>query len=160
MTGLIGRARVAVFLALACAACLPACGRQKGGNIKPTAERFLTYLVSEDFTAAAALLEPGYAQQQNPDSLKRSWDTITRLTGQFKRERGVRTETTPKGRVVAISCEFERRTMDLWLLFDQQGRIISMRLVSPGRSPASDQEKRAPRTPNAPSKPTRGRAAA
>jgi len=160
MTGLIGRARVAVFLALACAACLPACGRQKGGNIKPTAERFLTYLVSEDFTAAAALLEPGYAQQQNPDSLKRSWDTITRLTGQFKRERGVRTETTSKGRVVAITCEFERRTMDLWLLFDQQGRIIGMRLVSPGRSPSSDQEKGAPRAPKAPSRSARGRAAA
>ena len=159
MMGVIQRGRVAVFLALACAACLPACGRQKGGDIKRTAERFLTYLVSEDYTAAASLLEPGYAQQQNPDRLKRNWDTITRLTGQFKRERGVRTETTPKGRVVAITCEFEKRTMDLWLLFDHQGRIIGVRLVSPN-APSSGQEKRAPRAPQAPSKPARGRAAA
>ncbi|MFB3882014.1 MAG: DUF3887 domain-containing protein [Armatimonadota bacterium] len=147
------RAGLGFLLALACAACLPACGRQKDGDIKRTGEQFLTYMVSEDFTAAVSLLEPHYAQTLPPDKLKQSWGAITRLTGQFRRERGVRMEVRPEGRVVAITCEFENRTMDLWLVFDQQGKIVNLRLVKEGGSPSSGEKKAAPSAPAAPREP-------
>jgi hypothetical protein len=104
--------------------------------VSKTADGFLTSLVAEDFTAATSLLEPGYAQKLTPGRLKQSWEIFRRIVGEFKRELGVRTENDPKGPIVAITCEFERRTMDLWLRFNSAGQIVDVRFVAPGKTPS------------------------
>jgi hypothetical protein len=126
-----------ICLAIACLVGAPGCGRGGGGNIEKTADRFLTYLVGEDYTAATSLLETGYAKKLTPDRLKQSWVIFRRQVGEFKRERGVRTETDPSGRVVAITCEFEQRSMDLWLVFNAQGQITGLHFVAPGTKPSA-----------------------
>jgi len=134
----------AICLSLVCLSGLSACGRSKGGNVSKTADGFLTSLVAEDFTAATSLLEPGYARKLTPGRLKQSWEIFRRTVGEFKRELGVRTENDPKGPIVAISCEFERRTMDLWLRFNSAGQIVDVRFVAPGKTPSSEKRQPAP----------------
>ncbi|MFB3882600.1 MAG: DUF3887 domain-containing protein [Armatimonadota bacterium] len=129
------RALILTCVALSCLAVVAGCGN--GSRDKQTAERFLDYLVGEDFTAATGLLEPGYAKQLPPDRLKQSWTIFRRLAGEFRRERRVRTGSDPSGEVVAITCEFERRTMDLWLVFNSKGQITDMHFVAPGTRPSA-----------------------
>jgi hypothetical protein len=153
------RATTVICLALTCVICAAGCGRGGRGNVERTADQFLTYLAGEDYTAATKLLEPGYARQLTPDRLKQSWAVFRRTVGRFKRERAMRTETGPRGRVVAITCEFEQRTMDLWLAFNGEGQITDVHFVAPGTKPPSPSEQPKPPSPQPQKKGAPGRVA-
>ena len=150
------RATTVIWLALIC---VVGCGRGGGAHIERTADRFLTYLVGEDYTAATKLLEPGYAQKLTPGRLKQSWVIFRRTVGEFKGERRLRTETDPSGRVVAITCEFEQRTMDLWLQFNAKGQITSVHFVTPGMKPSAPSVQPKPPSPQPEKKGSAGRVA-
>jgi hypothetical protein len=114
---------------------IAACGRSTG--IERTADRFLTYLVAEDYAAATGLCDARLAQNMTPERLKQSWALLRRVVGEFKRETRIHTEMEGADRVVVITCEFERREMDLRVTFNDQGKITHLVFVSAGKKPSA-----------------------
>jgi len=129
------RAILVVSLGLVCLLGVPACGRSR--RVEKTADRFLTYLVAEDYAAATRLCDARLAQNMTPERLKQSWALLRRVVGEFKRETSIRIEMEGADRVAVVTCEFERRKMDLRATFNDQGKITHLVFVSAGKKPSA-----------------------
>jgi hypothetical protein len=143
----LARAILAVSLGLVCLLGLAACGRNRG--IERRADRFLAYLVAEDYSAASGLCDDRVARTMTPERLKQSWALLRRVVGEFRRETGIHTEMEGGDRVVVVTCEFERRKLDLRATFSDQGKIAHLAFVSAGKKPSAKAAKPTP----APSQP-------
>ena len=122
-------------LGLVCLVGVAACGCSRG--VEKTADRFLTYLVAGDYAAATGLCDARLAQNMTPKRLKQSWALLRRVVGEFKRDTDIRTEMEGADKVVVITCEFERRKMDLRMTFNDQGKITHLVFVSAGKKPSA-----------------------
>jgi len=131
----IRRGALAMLLGVICLLGLAGCGRNRG--IERTADRFLTYLVAEDYAAATRLCDARLAQNMTPERLKQSWALLRRVVGEFKRETSIRIEMEGADRVAVVTCEFERRKMDLRATFNDQGKITHLVFVSAGKKPSA-----------------------
>jgi len=133
------RACLATSLGVMCLLGLAACGGSRG--IERTADRFLTYLVAEDYAAATGLCDDRLARNMTPERLKQSWALLRRAAGDFRRRTAIHSEREGADRVVVVTCEFQWRKMDLRATFNREGKIAHLVFVSAGKKPAAKSAK-------------------
>jgi dienelactone hydrolase len=117
-----------------------------GGGVRPAlasapaddaltakARSFLTALEAGDFQGAVRDFDETMLKVSGPDKLAPLWkEQLPKQLGAFKKETGSRTEKSGDYEFVYLTCEFEKTTLDLRVVFDKAGRIAGFQLVPAG----------------------------
>jgi dienelactone hydrolase len=97
------------------------------------AESFLKALQAGEFQAAVRDFDEAMLRVSGPDQLAVFWkDQLPKQVGAFKKETGSRREESAPYEFVYLTCEFEKATLDLRVVFDKAGRIAGYQLVPAG----------------------------
>jgi dienelactone hydrolase len=102
-------------------------------------KEFVILLVQGDFSAAVKNFDATMAKVSPPEKLKEVWELVTGQVGQFKRLVGSRTESLPRYDIVFITCEFEKATLDVKVVFNKKRQIAGQFFV-----PSNPPEKYSP----------------
>jgi len=109
------------------AVCLTSCGRRQEvpgtERLTAPAKQFVELLANDNFTTAFGKLNDTMKQAMPPQQLEGAWRALITQAGQFKRQIGVRTTKEQGFDCVYVTCEFEKKTMDVKVVFDRAQRI-------------------------------------
>lgn len=66
-----------------------------------------------------------------PEKMKEVWEMVVKQVGQLKTKKGIWTESLPKYDIVYVTCEFEKATLDIKIVFDKDKKIAGQFFVPP-----------------------------
>jgi len=96
---------------------------------------FIDALGRGDFEAAARDFDATMMKQSGPDKLAEFWKQVPERLGSFKRRTAARRDRLGEYEVVFVTCEFEKVTLDVRVVFDKEKRIGGFQFV-PSLPPA------------------------
>jgi len=96
---------------------------------KEMAKGFLKALVEANWTEAGKDFDATMKKVLPADKLEETWKTIKAQVGPLKKQLGVRTETGPKYDIVFLTCEFEKKTLDVKVVFDKEKHVAGFFIV-------------------------------
>jgi len=95
------------------------------------AKSFVRALENGDYEAAVKNFDETMAKAAPPEKMKQVWETVISQVGELKKQKGVRTESLPKYDVVYITCEFEKWTLDVKVVFNKKKQIAGQFFTQP-----------------------------
>jgi dienelactone hydrolase len=95
------------------------------------AKNLVDQMARGDFAAAVAQFDDKMKGVVNEAMLKESWKQIIDSTGAFKAQTGARTGDSQGQPAVYVTCEFEKSTLEMQVVFNAQGKVTGMHFVSP-----------------------------
>lgn len=98
----------------------------------------LDAMVRGDFTAAARHFDPKMKEVLPPEKLQEVWKGLVSQAGAFQRQVGTRTQTQAPHRLVFVTTQFERVSLDMQVTFDAQGQVAGLFFV-PAPPPAGSE---------------------
>jgi dienelactone hydrolase len=104
-----------------------------GDQRQAEARAFLKLLVEGQFDRAAADFTSEMLKALPPDKLKDTWDQLTRQTGTYQKETGIRVTQSGKFKVVIITVQFEKAPLDVKVTYDSNGKVAGL-FFSPARA--------------------------
>ena len=124
---------VCLFLTLLFVACSFLLAQKK----EPQAEKDLIAMAKElvhllekrEFSKAVINFDSTMTKLSPPEKLKEVWELITKQAGQMKRQVGVRTESIPMYDIIYVTCEFEKATLDIKIVFNKEKQIAGQFFV-------------------------------
>jgi uncharacterized protein len=104
---------------------------QERSSSKPSdpvssAKAFVNFLVKNDFSAAEGYFDNNVKAALTEEKLKATWTTLITQAGAFKRQIGTRTEKISGYDAVFVTCEFEKGSIDIKVVFDQAKRVAGL----------------------------------
>ncbi|MFO7979969.1 MAG: DUF3887 domain-containing protein [Candidatus Aminicenantes bacterium] len=96
-----------------------------------TAKSFVEAMENGDYEAAVKNFDETMTKAAPPEKMKQVWETIISQVGELKKQTGVRTESLPKYDVVYITCEFEKWTLDVKVVFNKKKQIAGQFFTQP-----------------------------
>ncbi len=99
------------------------------------AEALIDALARNDFQAAAKDFDETMAKVSGPEKLAEFWKQLPAQLSPFKRRTASRRDTFSGYEIVLVTCEFEKQTLDVRVVFDKAGRIAGFQFV-PSLPPA------------------------
>jgi dienelactone hydrolase len=90
------------------------------------AKEFVDLLAKEEFAKAVENFDSVMTKAMPEEKLKETWQTVIKQAGQFKKQKGTRTETLPKFDVVYVICEFEKGALDVKVVFNREKQISGL----------------------------------
>ena len=97
------------------------------------ARRFLACLEAGDFERAVRDFDETMLKVSGPEKLATFWKKqLPNELGAFKKETGSRQEKSGNYEFIYLTCEFEKKALDLRVVFDMGGRIAGFQLVPAG----------------------------
>jgi uncharacterized protein len=88
--------------------------------------RFMELLVKGDFAAAEAQFDATMKGALPEDKLRDTWQTVVQQVGPFQKQLRVRTDRQAGYKVVAVTCQFEKATLDARIVFDTKGQVAGL----------------------------------
>ena len=133
---MINRRTFAVALCLAVATvCLTSCGRRQAGtdssNVAARSAQFVDLLAKGDFEKAAEGFNAEMTQAMPAQKLQETWVSLTGQFGPFKRQAGVRMAKEQGFDVAYVTCEFEKGSANVRVVWDRAGQIGGLWVVPP-----------------------------
>ena len=125
----MGKLAVAWMAVLAAALPLDAASGQETGvgpDLAASAERFVARLEHGDFSAAAKNFDEIMTKAMPPEKLEGAWKSVVAQAGPLKRRVGVGMAKVPKYDVAVVTCEFEKSTLDVKVVYDGEGKITGL----------------------------------
>ena len=114
------------------------CGRREepseSRELKSQAQEFVELLAQEDFPAAVASFDSVMKDAMPSDKLREVWKGLVAESGAFKRHTAARMEKVQQYDVVFVTCEFEKRILDIKVVFDSTGQVSGLWFVPPQSS--------------------------
>lgn len=116
---------------------LASCAKQEarpatsGAGSTPAAKEFVELLATGDFTGATKGFDARMKQGMPPQKLEEAWHSLLAQAGAFKQQVGVRTTKEQGFDCAYVTCEFERDTVDVKVVFDRGGKISGLWFVPP-----------------------------
>jgi dienelactone hydrolase len=108
-------------------------GGQAEDGLTVKAREFLAALEKGDFTLAARDFDETMLKVSGPDKLAAFWrDQFPKQVGAFKRQTAARRDQSGVYELVFITCEFEKATLDIKVVFDKAGKIAGFGFVPAG----------------------------
>lgn len=104
------------------------------GNVQEAAKEFVELLVKEDFSSAVKNFDGTMRDALPPTKLQDTWKSLNAQVGLFKRLVGFRTERVQQYDLAFVTCEFEKATLDVKVVFDNARQIAGLFFV-PSQSP-------------------------
>ncbi len=106
------------------------CGRREeapvAGDLTASAQALVGLLANEDFASAARDFDSTMKAVLPPDKLKEAWQSLTAQAGPFQRQVSTRAEKTPPYDIVFVTCECERATVDVKVVFNSAGQVTGL----------------------------------
>jgi fermentation-respiration switch protein FrsA (DUF1100 family) len=93
------------------------------------AKEFVKALENAEYDESVKHFDETMAKLAPPEKMKEVWETVIKQVGPFKGQKGVWTESIPKYDIVYVTCEFERSTLDIKVVFDQNKKIAGQFFV-------------------------------
>lgn len=98
------------------------------------AREFVSACEKGDFTESIKHFDETMTKLVSPEKMEAVWEAVLKQVGDFKEQKGVRTETIPKYDIVYVTCEFERATLDIKVVFNKEKKISGQFFV-PSKPP-------------------------
>ena len=95
-------------------------------DITASAKRFVELLAKNDFSSAVKDFDETMTRVMPPDKLEKVWASLLAQTGPLKRQVKVGTAKVPNFEIVLVTCEFEKSTLDVKVVFDAAGKITGL----------------------------------
>jgi hypothetical protein len=93
------------------------------------AGQFVDLLAKEDFASAVKWFDAKMTSALPESSLKQTWLSVTGQAGKFKKQVKTKTEKIQQYEKVSVTCEFEKATLDVQVVFDSQKRVAGLFIV-------------------------------
>ena len=87
------------------------------------AKEFVQMLEKGDYKASVKNFDETMTKLVPPEKMKQVWETVIKQVGKLKQQKGVRTESVPNYDIVYVTCEFERATFDVKVVFNKNKQI-------------------------------------
>lgn len=95
--------------------------------IEATAQRFTEELAAGRWVQARSRLQIDFQKELAPGDLERKWTKLTKLSGGFRNVKdAVVASQGGEQQLVLVCVEFGKATTNLFVIFDDQGRIINV----------------------------------
>jgi len=98
----------------------------KSAHTTASAKRFVELLAKNDFATAVKDFDETMTRVMPPEKLQEVWASLLAKTGPLKKQVSVRTAKVPKFEIVLVTCEFEKATLDVKVVFDAAGKITGL----------------------------------
>ncbi|MFW6124104.1 MAG: DUF3887 domain-containing protein [Acidobacteriota bacterium] len=95
------------------------------------AKNFVQALERGDYEAAVKNFDETMTKMAPPEKMKQVWESVINQVGKLKQQKEVRTESIPKYDIVYITCEFEKATLDIKVVFNKEKQIAGQFFVPP-----------------------------
>ncbi len=125
----MGKLAVVWMAVLVAALPLDAASGQESGagpDLAVSAERFVARLEQGDFSGAVQPFDETMTKAMPPEKLEGAWKSVVAQAGPLKRRVGVRVAKVPKYHVAVVTCEFEKSTLDVKVVYDGEGKITGL----------------------------------
>jgi len=117
-----GRVLLAVMLCLALVFAA-SCGKP---SIKKTAEAMVDSMAKGDFKAASADFDATVAAQMPAEKLGQVWASLAPQIGAFKSRTGTREAEEQGFKMVYVTCQFEKMSLDAKIVFDASDKVSGL----------------------------------
>ncbi len=109
-------------------------------DLKQAAVNFVGQLTNNDFAGATRLFDSKLLQAMPEDKLNATWLQLTAQVGAFQRFLACQAAEKDGYRLVTVTCEFEKASLDILLPFNQAGQMAGLNFqlaaaASPYRPP-------------------------
>jgi dienelactone hydrolase len=101
----------------------------KTENLKSVALEFIEAVLREDYSTAVAGFDSTMQEALPPEELENLWGKIISQVGPFKKQVSTRTEESQGYDIVYVTCEFERFTFDIKIVFNSDDQIAGLFFV-------------------------------
>ncbi|MBD3414543.1 MAG: alpha/beta fold hydrolase [Candidatus Aminicenantes bacterium] len=95
------------------------------------AKSFVEAMEKGDYEEAVKNFDETMTKLAPPEKMKQVWETLISQVGELKQQKEVRTESLPKYDVVYITCEFEKWTLDVKVVFNKKNQIAGQFFIPP-----------------------------
>lgn len=98
-------------------------------DLTPQAKEFVDLLVKEDYASAVKSFDNKMKEVMPEDKVQEAWQGLLAQTGPFKKQIGVRQSKEQGYDVVYVTCEFEKSSLDIKLVFDSAKKVSGLWFV-------------------------------
>jgi len=109
------------------------CGEKKDGpkvgDLTPLATGFVESLVKEDFADAVKNFDSTMKGVMSEAKLQDVWQELLAQSGSFKKQTGVRQTQEQGFNIVFVTCEFEKSTLNIKVVFNDANEISGLWFV-------------------------------
>jgi dienelactone hydrolase len=125
-----------VLLVVLCLSCLSCRAQTKQAAPAPdtaaSAKAFVDLLAKGDYATAVAGFDETMARVMSADKTRETWEALVAQTGPLKQQ--VEVQQTQQGGydIVFVTCQFEKASLDVKVVYDHQGRIAGLWFVPAG----------------------------
>jgi dienelactone hydrolase len=95
-------------------------------NLVVAARAFVAQLATKDFSAAVAPFDDTMKAVMPAAKLEETWNAVLKEVGPFKQAGKAKTEKQGAYTLVFVTCEFQKATLDIKVVFDQSKRIAGL----------------------------------
>lgn len=95
----------------------------------PLAKKFVSALDNGEYKSAVKHFDETMAKAAPPEKMKEVWEMVTRQVGPLKTQKGFWTESRPDFDIVYVTCEFEKATLDIKVVFNKDKKIAGQFFV-------------------------------
>lgn len=109
------------------------CGEKKDGpkvgDLTPLATEFVESLVKQDFANAVKNFDSTMKGMMSEEKLQEVWQGLLAQSGSFKKQTGVRQTQEQGFNIVFVTCEFEKSTINIKVVFNNANEISGLWFV-------------------------------
>ena len=104
---------------------------KKAGDYTPLAEQFVQILVNEEYEKAVLSFDATMKDALPVDKLENVWQNLISQVGHYKKQVGVRQTSEQGFDIVYLTCEFEKASVDIKVVFSDAKEITGLWFLPP-----------------------------
>jgi len=101
----------------------------QSNELENIAKEFVNLLVQENFSAAVKTFDATMSSVMPPKTLQETWTALIKQVGIFKKQISTRKEKYQQYDFVFVTCQFERATLDIKVVFDSNKKVAGLFFV-------------------------------
>ena len=106
-------------------------------NVTSRGTQFVELLAKYDFAGAVSKYDVTMTLALPEPKLREAWQAVQKQAGPFKKQLRTRVEELGGYQAVFVSCQFERMTLDVKMVFDAQNKVAGLFFV-PSQPPLAE----------------------
>ncbi len=110
------------------------CYGQSQKSCEDLAKEFVDLLVEENFIQAETCFDSTVKGLMPADKLQVIWKELLVETGPLKKQAGIRKDKKSEYDIIYVTCEFEKTSLDIQIVFNNKKEISGLWFLPPGTS--------------------------
>jgi uncharacterized protein len=98
----------------------------------PLAISYADKLINKDYEGMVAGFDGTMKSALTASALQTTWEGVEKQAGNFKKRAGTRVVPLAGSQVVYVTCEFEKASLDVKIVFDTQKKISGLWIIPTG----------------------------